>query len=161
MNTGRWLLLFNLAAGFYGVGNVWLVQLTCYPLWTYVGPAEYEAYHNFWWHSIWGDILFPSVLAFLGAIAMLRWRPFGVPKGALWLGVGLQVLLWVLTALMWGRWMAQLIQVSGPVYGALFHKMLVTHWLRVAIVTGYGILQFWIVSVSLREPTRETSIRAG
>ncbi len=30
MNANRWLLLVNLAISFYGVGQIWLVQVTCY-----------------------------------------------------------------------------------------------------------------------------------
>jgi len=46
------LLLINLALGFYGVGVAWMVQLSAYPLWAYVGLNEIQAYHNAWWQSI-------------------------------------------------------------------------------------------------------------
>jgi hypothetical protein len=144
----RWLLLVNLALSFYCVGAVWLVQVTCYPLWAYVGSAEFEAYHIFWWHSIWGVILGPAGLVFLGALAMLRWRPAAVSLRMVWLGVALQVALYALTAIWWGRWMAELVQVTGPVYGPLFHRLLVTHWLRVALITAYGLLMFRMAALS-------------
>lgn len=136
----RRLLLINLALSFYGVGQIWLVQVTCYPLWGFVGRAEFENYHNFWWRSIWGVILGPAGIVLLCALAMLHLRPAAVSLRTAQLGVALQVLLYVLTAIWWGRWMAELVQVNGPNYGPLFHRLLVTHWLRVALITGYALL---------------------
>src|ERR1700722_16434482 len=88
---GRRLLLANLAAGFYCVGTVWLVQLSSYPLWAYVGPKEFHSYHIVWWHSIWAPVLFPAGLAFVGAIAMVRFPPPRIPLWVVWSGVFLQV----------------------------------------------------------------------
>jgi hypothetical protein len=33
----RWLLLATFALSLYGTGQVWLVQLSSYPLWAHVG----------------------------------------------------------------------------------------------------------------------------
>jgi hypothetical protein len=49
MNESQWLLIGTCALSFYGVGQVWLVQLSSYPLWTYVGEREFRAYHAAWW----------------------------------------------------------------------------------------------------------------
>ena len=152
-NMASGLLLVNLALSFYMVGAIWLTQVSCYPLWAYVGPTEYHAYHVAWWQSIWGVIFIPGGLVTLCAFAMLRLRPPGVPAGAVWLGIVLQVLIYVLTAVWWGRLMAELESVSGPIYGPMYHRLLITHWGRVALVTAYGVLQLWmaVVSQSLQE----------
>jgi hypothetical protein len=143
--AARWLLLTNLVLSCYSAGAVWLVQITCYPLWEYVGPGEFVAYHEFWWHSIWGVLLGPAALVFLCALALLRWRPAVVSQRLAWAGVILQILLYGLTVALWGRWMAELEQVTGPVYGPLFHKMLLTHWLRVGLITAYALLALRMV----------------
>ena len=140
----QWLLLINLALSFVMVGEIWMTQVSCYPLWGYVGPAEYHAYHIAWWHSIWGVVFVPGGLTTLCALAMLRLRPPGVPPWMVWLGIALQVMIYVLTAAWWGRLMAELESVSGPVYGPMYHRLLVTHWGRVALVTAYGMLQLWM-----------------
>lgn len=72
--TWRWLLLANLAAACYSVGTVWLAQLN-WQLWQYVGSAEFEAYHQAWWHGIWWAIFPVAGLAFLGTCAQVGWRP--------------------------------------------------------------------------------------
>lgn len=54
-----------------GMGQIWLVQLSSYPLWAYVGAHEFHAYHIAWWHSIWGPIFIPAGLALFTAYAAL------------------------------------------------------------------------------------------
>lgn len=56
----------------YGVGQVWLVRLSSYRLWAYVGQHEFRAYHAAWWRSIWGAILAPAALV-LGTA--FEWGP--------------------------------------------------------------------------------------
>jgi hypothetical protein len=145
------LLLLNFAIAFYNVGTIWLVQVTCYPLWTVVGRGEFTAYHEAWWHSIWGVILGPASLGLLGSLAMLRWQPPRVPLRAVWLGVALTVAVLLLTAVWWGPLMARLTEAVDP-YGSWtpeFRLLLSTHWLRVALVTAYGLLVFWMTRASL------------
>ena len=57
--NARWLLLIVFALSLYGTGQVWLVQLSSYPLWRYVGEAQFPTYHQAWWRSIWGVVLAP------------------------------------------------------------------------------------------------------
>ncbi len=167
MDRNRWLLLVNFAIAFYNVGTVWLVQVTCYPLWVVVGRGEFEAYHQAWWHSIWGVILGPGLFGLLGAWAMLWWPPRRVSARAVWLGIALQVAVYLLTAIWWGPLMARLGEVVDPsgTPTPLFRLLLWTHWLRVALITAYGLLMFWMVRVSFglgeREPiTGSESLRA-
>ena len=158
MDRNRWLLLVNFALAFYNVGTVWLVQLSCYPLWAVVGRGEFEAYHQAWWHSIWGVILGPGFFGFLGAWAMLWWLPARVSARAAWLGIGLQVAAYLLTAVWWGPLMARLVEVVDPTGTPtpLFRLLLTTHWLRVALFTAYGLLMFWMVRVSFGLGERES-----
>ena len=74
MTKDQWLLLVTFALSCYGTGQVWLVQLSSYRLWSYVGKNEFRAYHLAWWHGIWGVILAPACLVSLGAVLMLWWR---------------------------------------------------------------------------------------
>jgi hypothetical protein len=82
MNKTQWLLLGTCALSLYGMGQVWLVQLSSYRLWAYVGESEFRSYHQAWWQSIWGVILAPAVLLLIGALLMLWWRAPGVPAWA-------------------------------------------------------------------------------
>jgi hypothetical protein len=148
MNRSQWLLLATCAISLYSVGNIWPVQLSSYRLWRYVGPREFHAYHLAWWHSIWGVILAPAVLVFVGALLMFWWRAPGVPPWAVWAGFGLQLALVLGTAFWWGPLMARLEDSGGGLATARFELLMLTHWLRVALVTAYGALTVWMVARS-------------
>jgi hypothetical protein len=148
MNRSQWLLLATCALSIYSVGNIWPVQVSSYRLWQYVGPREFHAYHLAWWHSIWGVILAPAGLVFFGALLMFWWRAPGVPRWAVGVGFGLQMALLLGTALWWGPLMARLESADGGLLTERFRLLLVTHWLRVAIVTAYGLLTLWMVAQS-------------
>jgi hypothetical protein len=165
VDRNRWLLLINFAIAFYNVGTVWLVHVTCYPLWAVVGRGEFEAYHEAWWHSIWGVILGPALFGLLGAWAMLWWPPARVPARGVWLGIVLEVAVYLLTAVWWGPLMARLVEAVDPsgTPTPLYRLLLSTHWLRVALITAYGLLMFWLVRVSFGLGDREpiTSSESG
>lgn len=140
MTRSQWLLVGVCALSLYGVGQVWLVQLSSYRLWSFVGQREFQAYHLAWWHSIWGVVLAPAVLVSIGAVLMLWWRAPNVPKWATWLGVSLQLALILGTALWWGPLMARLEAPDGGLSLQRYELLIATHWLRVAIITAYAAL---------------------
>ncbi len=146
--NARLLLLATAAFALYGVGQIWLVQLSSYPLWRYVGPREFETYHLAWWRSIWGAVLAPAALVFIGAILMIWWRAPGIPDWAIWLGLALQIALIAGTAAWWGPLMARLSGPAGELLQVRYRLLMRTHWIRVAIVTAYGILLLWMLASS-------------
>ncbi|HEY6459507.1 MAG TPA: hypothetical protein VIY73_05125 [Polyangiaceae bacterium] len=148
MNRAQWLLLATCALSLYSVGNIWPVQLSSYPLWKHVGVGEFHEYHRAWWHSIWGVILGPAVLVFVGALLMFLWRAPGVPAWAVSAGFALQLALVLGTAVWWGPLMARLEAPGGGLAVERFRLLMRTHWLRVAIVTAYGALTVWMVAQS-------------
>src|ERR1700730_3361201 len=133
MTRSQWLLAVTALLGVYGVGQIWLVQLSSYHLFTFVGAREFEAYHWAWWRSIWGPVLVPSGVLFIGSTLMLWMRPPGVPAWTVWLAFGLQLLMALGTAIWWGPLMARL---AGPDTGLilpLYRQLMVTHWIRVLL----------------------------
>jgi hypothetical protein len=130
------------------VGQVWLVQLSAYRLWSLVGDREFRAYHAAWWRSIWGVILAPAVILSAGA-ALMVWRPApGVPSWATWLGFALQLALILGTALWWGPLMARLETTNGALDRQRYGLMVRTHWARVGLISAYGILVLWMLAQS-------------
>jgi hypothetical protein len=136
----QWLLLATLMFSAYGAGQVWLVQLSSYPLWRFVGTAEFRAYHLAWWRSIWGVVLAPAGLASVGAVLMIWLRPPRVAPVEIWVGVGLQAALVLGTAAWWGPLMARLETPSGALDPERYRALMNTHWIRVAIITAYALL---------------------
>jgi hypothetical protein len=148
MIRGSWLLFATAVLSVYGVGQVWLVQLSAYRLWAFVGVREFRAYHAAWWRSIWGVVLAPAALVAAGA-ALMVWRPApGVPSSAIWLGLALQGALVLGTALWWGPLMARLEAPDGGLLLERYRLLMTTHWLRVALVTAYAAVALWMQATS-------------
>ena len=135
MHFSDWLLVGTLALVWYHVGIVWLVQVVAWPLFGYVGHSEFEAYHQAWWHGIRYVIFVPGAFALTGGILLLRYRPAGTPDWLLGAGLGLYVLMCVLTAVWWGPQQAKMKTTASPTFGLLNR----THWIRTALVSGYGL----------------------
>lgn len=142
------MLLGTCALSLYGVGQVWLVQLSSYQLWVYVGEREFHAYHAAWWRGIWGVILAPAALLIVAATLMLWWRAPGVPAWETWVGSALQGALLFGTAVWWGPLMARLETQGGGLSLERYRLLTTTHWIRVAIVSTYGALALWMVAQS-------------
>jgi hypothetical protein len=142
------LLLMTCALSLYGAGQVWLVQLSSYRLWTYVGEKEFHAYHAAWWRGIWGVILAPAAIVVVGSALML-WRPApDVPVWATWLGFALQAALVLGTAIWWGPLMARVEAPGGGLLSNRYQLLMKTHWIRVVIVSAYAVLALWMLAQS-------------
>jgi hypothetical protein len=149
---GQWLLLVTSALGLYAVGNVWLVQLVCYRLWPHVGQREAFSYHIAWWHSIWGVLFGPSAIVVLGAVALLWLRPSTLNVRLVWLGLALLALTSIGTATWWAPLMARLVTPEGKMLLRDYQLLMHTHWLRVALITAYGITYFYMLIKSATAP---------
>lgn len=149
---GQWLLLVTSALGLYAVGNVWLVQTVCYRQWPLVGQREAYSYHIAWWHSIWGVLFGPSAIVVFGAVALLRMRPSNVNVKPVWLGLALLLFTSIGTAVWWAPLMARLIAPDGVMLLADYQLLMSTHWIRVALVSAYGITYFYMLIKSATAP---------
>jgi hypothetical protein len=150
MKLRRWLVLATFAAAMYDVGTIWMVHIG-YQLWPDVAPAQFGYYHGHWWVSI-IPVIFPVyAVAFFGSLAMVRWRPPGVPGWAVWLGAGIQVVAAVLTAVVWAPMQNSLGLARLP-NGGVNPQFLVlydSHWVRVVLHTAYGLLMVWVAAQAL------------
>jgi len=71
-----------------------------------------------------------------------------VPEWAPWLGAGLQAALLLGTAAWWGPLMVRLEMPDGGLSIDRYKLLMRTHWLRVAIVSAYGVLVLWMLARS-------------
>ena len=139
----QWLLLVTSALGLYAVGNIWLVQLGCYRLWPHVGQREAFNYHIAWWHSIWGVLFGPMAIVVLGAVALPWVRPSNLNARLVWLGLALLVLTAIGTGAWWAPLMARLVTPDGRMVLHDYQLLMSTHWIRVTLITAYGITSFY------------------
>ncbi len=141
-----WLLLITAAFACFSVAQVWMVQTLCYRVWPLVGKRAFYGYHVAWWHSIWTVIFIPAGLTLIGAVALVRWRPMATSLGLIWTAVALQALLALLTGLWWGPLMGRLASREDGLLMNRYNLLMSTHWLRVGIVTAYGVAMLWALA---------------
>jgi hypothetical protein len=170
------LLLSTLVFSMIGAGQVWLVQLSSYHLWAFVGPQEFHSYHIAWWHSIWGPIFVPAGLSILCTVGLLWFRPPAVARSSVWVAIGLIVLIYGLTYIWWAPLMAligadpagqQAVYQWAPFPGLpgfhgetqdqLYRLLMTTHWGRVGLLTLYALVIFWMAWVGLELTTSNPS----
>jgi hypothetical protein len=144
MTRSQWLLAITTLLAVCGVGQVWLVQLSSYHLWSFVGPHEFDAYHWAWWRSIWGPLMVPAGVVFIGALLLPWVGPPGVPTWSLWSGFALEMAIALGTAIWWGPLMARVSTPGTGLIVPLYRQLMLTHWIRVALITAYGLLTFWM-----------------
>lgn len=157
-HANQWTLLATTVFGFYGAGQIWMVQLLCYRVWPSISKTSFYGYHIAWWHSIWTVIFIPAGLVLIGAVSMMWLRPPHTSTRLLWAGLGIQALLYLLTAVWWGPLMSRLATAENGLILANYHLLMTTHWLRVAIVSAYaavGLLT--LVHVASRSPATSST----
>ena len=83
-----------------------------------------------------------------------------MPVWAVRLGFGLEFLLALGTAVWWGPLMARLASPETGLIQPLYRQLMLTHWMRVGLVTAYGLLVVWMLmrcmlaAGSAQNPTR-------
>lgn len=147
----RAVLLATLGAGCFSVGSIWLAQLN-WQLFQHVGPDQFSDYFAHWSDGLYWAGAPVAVAALAGAFAQLRWRPPGVPRWGVWLGVAVQGVIWALTLLWWAPAEGRLHQAVLPdgSLDPLYRQLVAGNWLRVALVTAFGVLQLWMAAHALR-----------
>lgn len=158
----RAVLVATLGAGCFSAGTIWSSQLN-WQLLRHVGPDQFTDYFAAWQHGLYWAGAPVAVAALVGAFAELRWRPPRVPRWEVWLGVAVQGLIWALTLLWWAPAEHRLHQAVLPdgSLDALYRQLVAGNWLRVGLVTAFGVLQLWMAARALRTQQRQGAARVG
>ncbi len=131
------LLLVHLAATWFMVGLIWLVQVVHYPLLAGADPARYTEHQQQHMRRI-GWIVGPAMLVeALTAVGLLISEAPWMPTWLAWTNLALLAAIWLSTAL-----------VQVPCHGRLLdgfdaacHDRLVrTNWLRTGLWSVRGLL---------------------
>ena len=97
MSPGASLLLANTASTFVLAGLIWTIQVVHYPAFRYISEpqfADFEAFHQ---RQI-SFVVVPLMLVELAtSVALVGWRPVGLPLSFAIAGVLLTFAIWVCT----------------------------------------------------------------
>lgn len=74
--------------------------------------------------------------------------PPGVPRWVVWLALAVQVVTYVATAFWWGPGQALLhgAKLADGSLDPYDRQLVMTNWLRVALITAAGALELWIAA---------------
>lgn len=141
------LLLVNLLVGGYNFGTIWAHEVDIFRTWRRVGEAfaEVQAAH---WHKLPYWVFAPVGLGLALAVVMVWLHPAGSPEWGIWGSLLCQAVSLVLTAAFWGRWQARLARDPRGSASPYLARILRTHWMRTALITGNAaVVLLWASAV--------------
>jgi hypothetical protein len=136
-------LLANLGVSCALAGLIWTIQVVHYPLMAQVPREAFNDYHTRHTRRI-TIVVAPLMLGeVLLALALLAWRPLGVPVWSTWAAFALVAVCWLSTAL-----------VQVPLHGRLSQgldlvaarRLVATNWIRTVAWTARALLLAWMAT---------------
>ncbi|MEV0385580.1 hypothetical protein [Nonomuraea sp. NPDC050643] len=116
-----------------------------HPVWALVGASEWSAYHEAPKRRLPGTAFVPHGLAMLGALSLILLRPAYMPGWAVWLALTIEAVMLAATAAYWAPLQFRLSRRNDH---RLLRLLLATHWIRVGLVTAFGALLCWMVTLA-------------
>jgi hypothetical protein len=92
-----WIFVLAFALVLYGNGAAVVETVVTYPSWRLIGRADFPAYHRFIGPRVIASLVAPALLGTVCTLLLVRFRPPGLPAGAVWIGVLLQAVVWLST----------------------------------------------------------------
>jgi hypothetical protein len=142
-------LLLNLALAFYNVGSIWAHEIDIFRTWKFLDPKTFKVVQRVHWHKLPYWVFVPVGLALIGSIVLFWYHPSNVPVWQIGGAFLLQFLSHLLTAVFWGQWQAKLSTDDRGGASPYLSKILRTHWIRTALINGYGFMMLLITIQSL------------
>ena len=150
-----WLFVVTFALMFYGLGASFVESFVNYPTWPLIGAAEFKAYHQALSPLVIGYMVVPMLVG-TSLTLLLAWlRPAPIPSWAIWLSVGLQLVVWVSTAAIQLPIQFQL--SSDGLSLPLIQKLISTNfWFRKIPQVINIVLFVWMMGLLVRSSRTET-----
>ena len=150
-----WLFVVTFALMFYGLGASFVESFVNYPTWPLIGAAEFKAYHQALSPLVIGYMVVPMLVG-TSLTLLLAWlRPAPIPAWAIWLSVGLQLVVWVSTAAIQLPIQFQL--SSDGLSLPLIQKLISTNfWFRKIPQVINIVFFMWMMGLLVRSSRTET-----
>lgn len=131
------LLLVHVAATWFMVGLIWLIQLVHYPLFAAVGSGGFVAYAEGHRRRITPVVVVPMLVELVTGGILLVARPEEIASWLVWLGAALIGVVWLVTASVSSPLHGRLAPAFDPVLG---RRLVATNWVRTAAWSVRGVL---------------------
>ena len=144
-----WLFLVTFALTFYGMGASFVESFVNYPTWRLIGSGEFVAYHQALSPLIIGYMVIPLVLATILTLLLVWFRPQPIPRWAIWVSLGLQVISWISTAMIQIPIQMEL-STTGLSLPLIDQLIFTNFWYRKVPQVINVVLFIWMASLMLR-----------
>ena len=150
--ASSWLFLFTFALTMYGVGASFVESFVNYPTWRLIGAGEFLAYHHAIGPLVIGYMVVPMIVGTIMTIMLVWLRPAGIPAWAIWLSIGLQLIVWISTAFI--QLPIQFELDSSGLSIPLIDRLIFTNlWFRKVPQIFNTVLFLWMMSSQLGRNT--------
>jgi hypothetical protein len=137
------VLLVNLAATWFMVGLIWMIQLVHYRQFPLVGRDGWTAYHRDHSRRISWIVVPVMLIEAASAVALA----VATPSALTWAGVGLVALIWLSTACLQVPLHRRL---ANEFDEAACCRLTAGNWVRTILWTSRGLLTAWMMLGALR-----------
>jgi hypothetical protein len=131
------LIVVHLAATWFMVGLIWVIQTVHYPLFSAVGSREFAGYERRHTASMGRLLAIPAITEVVTAALVVVVRPDGIQLWAAWTAGALLGAVWIITALVQVPLHGRLSDEHDP---ATIRRLVRSNWIRTALWTGRGVL---------------------
>lgn len=140
--SATWLLAINVAATWYMVGLIWMVQVVHYKMFDRVGDDEFARYAIDHARLITPIVALPMLVELASAAALCWITPPGMSRALLIVGFGLVILIWLSTALLQVPAHERLAKGFDVV---VYQRLVSTNWIRTVAWTIRGVMLFFLI----------------
>lgn len=137
----KFIFIMHLGSTLFMVGLIWFIQIVHYPLFGSVGNAQftnYESQHTSLTSFVVGP---PMLIEIATALALIWFRPVGIPGWQVWTGIGLVAVIWLSTAFLQVPYHETLSQGFDQ---NAHQKLVNTNWVRTIAWSLRGVLVLWM-----------------
>ncbi len=139
------VLLIHVAATWFLVGLIWLIQTVHYPLFAAVGTDGFAAYAERHRRRILPVVAVPMLVELLTGGILLVERPDGIDAWTVWAGGLLIAVVWFATAFISSPLHVKLATAFDSMAGT---RLLTTNWIRTIAWTLRGVLTLIMVGMT-------------
>jgi len=131
------VLVVQVAATWFMVGLIWMVQIVHYPLFRAIPADSFETYEASHTSAIGRLLILPAGIEVVSAAALVWYRPDEVPLWMVMLSGALLAAIWVVTALVQAPLHRRLLDGYDR---ATVERLVRTNWFRTGAWTLRGVV---------------------
>jgi len=150
-NATGWMFAMNLAATWYMVGLIWMVQIVHYKMFDRVGEEGFARYAADHARLITPIVFVPMLVELVTAVGLVWVAPTGATRMVFLVGLALVGAIWLSTAFLQVPCHDLL---SRGFQSEVYQRLVQTNWIRTTAWSARGALMLWLLLQQLSIASR-------